>query len=344
MIQKNERLLFVDLLKLLAIFLVLWGHCIQQFLSSSPFENDLYVYIYSFHMPLFMMLAGYFSSSSVHLPFGQFLKKKSRQLLLPVISWTIMLFVLYILLDCFFLHKDINNVVGDSSARALSNFWFLKSLFLCYLIAWCGKNSKLRSWIWIIATLLFSQLVGKYNVKIMYPCFLAGMALRNFSEYVKRYRFYIFIVSSLLFFVMFLGWDGSFLKPANLLRALNEHDFVSVGKELFVRFYRMAIGISASISIYLTFMFLFEKSSGLLLKKMSIMGQYTLDVYLLQVLLLETLLGEVLCFDSMNIMLVNYIVTPLISLLVLLVCVNISRVICKSPRAGFLLFGRNKRC
>ena len=63
MTQKNERLLFADLLKVLAIYLVLWGHCVQQFFTTSPLENDVYVYIYSFHMPLFMVLSGYFSIS-----------------------------------------------------------------------------------------------------------------------------------------------------------------------------------------------------------------------------------------------------------------------------------------
>lgn len=342
MMQKNERLLFVDLLKLFAIYLVLLGHCVQQFLTSSPLENDVYVYIYSFHMPLFMLLSGYFSSSSVSLAFGDFLRKKSRQLLLPVFSWTVMSFALYVVLDYIFLHKNINNVLGDSLARSFGNFWFLKSLFVCYLIAWCGKNSKLPSWVWVIATLLLSQLIAKYNVKIMYPCFLAGMALRNYSDFVKRNRFPIFLISSLVFVLMLLCWDGSFLKPANLFQALSEHDFKSVGNELYIRAYRMTIGISASISIYLSFMFLFEKSSGLFLKKMAMIGQYTLDVYLLQVLLLETLLGEVLCLDSMNITLVNYLVTPLVALLLLLVCVKTSCLICKSRKADFLLFGRSK--
>lgn len=339
---KNGRLLFVDLLKLLAIYLVLWGHCVQQFLTSSPLENDVYVYIYSFHMPLFMVLSGYFSSSSISLPFDVFVKKKAQQLLLPVLSWSVLAFFLYFIMDYSILHKGINQILEDSLVRTLGNFWFLKSLFVCYLIAWCGKKSKLPSWVWIIATLLFSQLIAKYNVKIMYPCFLAGMALRNYSDYIKRNRISIFVISSLIFLLMLFYWDGSFLKPANLMQALSENNFYSIANELFVRAYRMLIGISASISIYLLFMFLFEKINNQFLRKMAIMGQYTLNVYLLQVLLLEILLREFLCLDSMNILLVNYFVTPLISLLVLLVCIKIANLIYKSDRAGFLLFGRNR--
>lgn len=340
MTQKNERLLFADLLKVLAIYLVLWGHCVQQFFTTSPLENDVYVYIYSFHMPLFMVLSGYFSISSMSLAFGDFLKKKAQQLLLPLFFWSVIVFFLYIVLDYFFLHKDIDHLWRDSLVRTFGNFWFLKSLFVCYLIAWCGKKTKLPSWAWVIATLLLSQLVAKYNVKIMFPCFMAGMALRKYSGFIKRNRISIFVISSLVFLLMLFYWNGNFLKPANLIQALSEKNLDSIGKELFVRVYRMMIGISASISFYLSFMFLFEKTNNLFLNKMAAMGQYTLSVYLLQVLLLEILMGEVLCLDSMNNTPVNYIVIPLISLFVLLVCIKTSNLICKSEIAGFLLFGR----
>lgn len=67
----SNRILAFDLLKLLAIYLVLVGHGTQHLLPSNPLDEPLYIYIYSFHMPLFMMLSGYFSySSSVSLEIG----------------------------------------------------------------------------------------------------------------------------------------------------------------------------------------------------------------------------------------------------------------------------------
>lgn len=82
-IQVKTRIKAFDVLKLFAIFLVLWGHCIQYFTSGNPIDKPVYVYIYSFHMPLFMMISGYFASSSISLPIKELLKKKTIQLLLP---------------------------------------------------------------------------------------------------------------------------------------------------------------------------------------------------------------------------------------------------------------------
>lgn len=60
-ITKTDRVLYLDLLKCFAIFLVIWGHSIQYFKSTAYFDEPIYRIIYSFHMPLFMALSGYFS-------------------------------------------------------------------------------------------------------------------------------------------------------------------------------------------------------------------------------------------------------------------------------------------
>lgn len=56
--MKTTRYLWLDLVKLFAISLVIWGHCIQQF-ESNYRQLDVFQIIYSFHMPLFMMDLGY---------------------------------------------------------------------------------------------------------------------------------------------------------------------------------------------------------------------------------------------------------------------------------------------
>lgn len=72
------RLLSFDYLKFFAIFLVVWGHCIEQLCSADSIEDSAYRFIYSFHMPLFMMISGYFSVSSLNLSVKSFVKKNSN--------------------------------------------------------------------------------------------------------------------------------------------------------------------------------------------------------------------------------------------------------------------------
>ena len=72
--RQNRNFIF-DATKALAIWLVLLGHCIQ-YLSGADYHTDaLYQFIYSFHMPLFFMVSGFFFASSLKLNWWQFLQK-----------------------------------------------------------------------------------------------------------------------------------------------------------------------------------------------------------------------------------------------------------------------------
>lgn len=54
-----KRLLWADSLKGILIILVVLGHAIQETLKSGCFDNHLWNYIYSFHMPAFMAVSGF---------------------------------------------------------------------------------------------------------------------------------------------------------------------------------------------------------------------------------------------------------------------------------------------
>lgn len=79
-----------DALKFFAIFLVLWGHAIQHLVSTEYYDEPIYRIIYSFHMPLFMTIVGYFSTNSNGNSIRSTLMKKFRQLLLPACIFGIM--------------------------------------------------------------------------------------------------------------------------------------------------------------------------------------------------------------------------------------------------------------
>lgn len=57
----EARNLRLDGVKLLLIVLVVVGHCIEPTRYDNPVSGCLYSIIYSFHMPLFVFLSGYFA-------------------------------------------------------------------------------------------------------------------------------------------------------------------------------------------------------------------------------------------------------------------------------------------
>lgn len=59
MIKQRDYLF--DNMKLLLIFLVIFAHLIEPYTNSSLWLTKLYLLIYTFHMPLFIFISGYFS-------------------------------------------------------------------------------------------------------------------------------------------------------------------------------------------------------------------------------------------------------------------------------------------
>ena len=72
----SKRIEYIDIARGIGILLVVMGH--NDFAVVSPF---LYKLIYSFHMPLFFFLSGYFLNSATG--FWPFVKKRFNALLKP---------------------------------------------------------------------------------------------------------------------------------------------------------------------------------------------------------------------------------------------------------------------
>ena len=54
-----------DTLKAVLIALVVFGHIIEPLIKGDAVYRSLYAAIYIFHMPLFVLIAGVFSKSSI---------------------------------------------------------------------------------------------------------------------------------------------------------------------------------------------------------------------------------------------------------------------------------------
>ena len=88
--MENRRILYFDIAKALAIYLVVLGHVIVLY-DSRAYASPFAQYIYSFHTALFMFLSGIFFSNALRKDFVTLMREKSRQLLLPYISWSLVL-------------------------------------------------------------------------------------------------------------------------------------------------------------------------------------------------------------------------------------------------------------
>src|SRR5699024_4083736 len=86
--MKNmKRYAYFDNAKLILIFLVVFGHMIQPFIDASHEINTLYLWIYTFHMPAFIFLAGFFAKGSGN---KEYIVNLAKKLLIPYIIFQLL--------------------------------------------------------------------------------------------------------------------------------------------------------------------------------------------------------------------------------------------------------------
>ena len=174
--QKRYRIKWMDLAKSFTIFLVIWGHSIQYFRSQN-YELELsYRIIYSFHMPLFMIMCGYFFPTRTHKSIPSLLLQRFKALILPCLSWSLIFALVRLCFNKF--GSDIIGCFTDS----FSLFWFLKSAFVCYafaIVSWKIYPVRAVRRSMILITLVLSQFINLWQLNYMYPCFLLGVFMSS---------------------------------------------------------------------------------------------------------------------------------------------------------------------
>lgn len=327
----KTRIISFDVLKCLGIFLVIWGHCLAA-LGCQPYEsNSCFLFIYSFHMPLFMMIAGYFFAGTALLrPFSHILKNKSIQLLLPSITWGV---IIASLAFVYRLHKGNFDLISFGKSL-YATVWFLKCLFLCYVLGWLAHN-KLWGY---IATICISQIMPVWKFEIMYPCFVGGVLLSHYYREICQNRYIVMSVLFVTFAVVYLFvWDASMLQTQYFLG--QNVAFVT----LYHRLVRVLIGITASTFLILLFDKLFNYGSGFNKKRwlspILAVGKETLGIYILQDVIIMGLLSKFVRIEFCSSLVFSIVVTPTISIFVLILSFRLVKLMKRSERLSLYLLG-----
>lgn len=125
----KEREDWIDYIKGIAIILVVLGHAIRPNMKYDySVLNILFGVIYSIHMPLFFMVSGYLLTKSMHRVkcFLLFLKKKSAAYLVPFLSYSLIIYVMFKL----FFSICKSSIVNTEDLAILSNyFYFVLKIF-----------------------------------------------------------------------------------------------------------------------------------------------------------------------------------------------------------------------
>ena len=151
---ENNRVRYIDVARGLAMLCVIIGHIGYEHLN---------ILIFSFHMPLFFLIAGYFQKKESH---AAFVKKKIHSLLIPYIAASVCVIfatqlnnsakiILHrndVLSTKYLLTEWIKAIFLGSGSRKdflwihsdfiIGNIWFLLALFFAQIIVNVFQNKK----------------------------------------------------------------------------------------------------------------------------------------------------------------------------------------------------------
>lgn len=189
----------LDCLKYVLVVLVVIGHFIEPSRYSNEYSCCLYSIIYSFHMPLFIWLNGYF--------YKQRTLKEEFHKCMPLLETCLLLhFVMMILRDGFSI-KGILSFGNEPS-------WYLFSLIFWRMLSsyWFDKFGVERIFMFsIILEIVTFVCIPKYGgfLSIMrtiqyYPFFLTGYLMKDKLILIKSHKFSVFILGILSMIVIVL--------------------------------------------------------------------------------------------------------------------------------------------
>ncbi|OAD45807.1 acyltransferase family protein [Polaribacter atrinae] len=233
--SNRKRIDWIDQAKGFGIILVVYGH------NFPVIEN----YIYSFHMPLFFIIAGIFHPKKSNF---DVVKRRVRQILVPYFLWSFILFLFWFVIGRKFGESaslelsSLKNFLGIFYAQGDKEYmnwgipmWFLPCLFLTFLLFWLirkiVKNTAIRL-ILIITCVILGFLIPKLtDVSFFWSLDVAFVSLLfyAFGYYSKKYWVYTEIKREYLFtfllLILHIICSIYFLQKVDMYRSIYGNEF-----------------------------------------------------------------------------------------------------------------------
>lgn len=356
--NNSKRNYQIDFLRGVAVLLVLWGHCVQ-YLSQEQFdffENIIFRFIYSFHMPLFMAISGYlFYYSYNKYSFKDLFFKILRSVLYPLIICNCLFFLIY------YRHSIIDFFHGIIGIRSilqifynnLGHFWFLWSYFYSSIGVLIITKLFNKRWclgfflFFIILIILPSFLEFNKDMNIwMFPYFIVGfLHNKNKDSISLDLKKTIGFISIPIFLILFNYFHyDAYVYTSGFTNLISTKGLFY---QNFMNTVRYVIGFAGIIMVIFISSFLFKSKyyNNKLVEFVSFLGKYSLQLYIIQTFIIECFIikflssADILIGITSNIYLFNFIYTPIICIIF---CLFILIIIFIFNKLHFnrILFGR----
>ena len=272
----KSRNYFLDNYKALLILLVVMGHFIEPCHTNNPVLESLKWIIFSFHMPAFIFISGFFSKRAMSL------EKLIQKLVIPYFVYELLYYFLYV----FVIHKE----TGLYLNRPKFSLWYLMALFF-----------------WRIITPYFQKIPGNMAIAFTAGLLIGYTQLGNFFSIPRTCSFTRFSWQATYFRKTGLNpapsLEGFYPQPDSLCVLFPRHcipdryrtDHLYFLRTLFLRRYGYAgngkVCWYGQAAIVISFLMFFALSAVIPRKRyfFSVLGVRTMPIYLFHGLLYSVL-------------------------------------------------------
>lgn len=260
--KNNERELLPDILKGFAIILVVLGHCIQEGSGETYrtevlyFSDRLYQFIYSFHMPLFMMVSGYLSWSSMKKAQSNkerraLLRKRISVLVVPIFLWSAVDYARILITNHMNGEPQPEALIFVYFYNVLNNLWFLWAVWWCFLIVYIMhyflKDNIIIYGLGFMVLFVIPDGLGLGAYKYMMPYFISAYYMHGYiqdkgQEFKKTPKLWMLAATGLAFAGLFIFYNEDSFIYLTGYKLIGKN----MAKQLWIDLYRMLVGFVGS--------------------------------------------------------------------------------------------------
>lgn len=319
------------------MFFVVLGHVIQYTNVKEGLDNCMASFIYSFHMPMFMMLSGMFFNKQLKNEFSQMLLKNTLRLLLPA----------FIITLCLFLLVYVNKPRGLEESISLfwhCRPWFVTTLFFCNVTTFLIYQTIHHKGFTLILTFLLFCLIPDISscLLFMYPFFVLGYYIN--SPYIGK----TLINSAMggvtaVLFVLCISLkmntsDITIYSTPYVLWSIN--DGVHIDCTLIIAIKRYIVGFCGSVSVFYLLKRFFCGIGQNIAKShiLQYIGKQTLGLYLFQIAFFTIYMGLKNNYTE-NLTYGKDWLAFILSIVLLIILLLIIKIVRKNKYAKMLLLG-----
>lgn len=342
--HSKQRRQDFDLIKGIVMIFITWGHATNALFSGEiVYYFPIKLITATFAMPIFMWVSGYLSQYALKKrTLSEYLRSRFQRVFIPCILWNILIWAIM---------AAVKVVLKKGTIDELNIFgiWFLWALFICdILLALQVKLIKNEEAIVISSMIIWILLIlipsDQWYLAWVYPFFVLGYFSTPIIEKFQKYKWSIWLLAVAVYIIVFPFYKDDYLVYYSGSHIWNGMDLIG---QLGVDFFRLFIGLLGTI-IFAGLCNMYVKVSGdsKLIRMLTCIGRESMGVYVIQILILERMttmfirnIEPVKAILQNNYNLTCYIAGPIVTALVICICVIGIRIIRRIPNLSKFLLG-----